>query len=120
VLGILLWVVFGYYWHLVFQRPISQHTRFALVGVSAIVVVITLFLVYWVFHNRRIARRNQRRTRRVASVAGPDVDFLGRAIVSPRAGELARAPYVEVGVLDMDDGEGEVTGHKVFRIGDVP
>jgi len=120
LLGILLWVVFGYYWHLVFQRPVTPHTKFALIGVSVIVAFITLFLVYWVFHNRRIARRNQRRTRRIASVAGPDTDFMGRTIVSPGAAELARAAYIEVGVLDMAETDSDVAGHKVFRVGDVP
>ena len=120
LLGILLWVVFGYYWHLVFQRPITPHTRFALIAVGVIVATITLFLLFWVVHNRRIARKNRRRKRRVVGAAGPDVDFLGRAIVLPGAASLAKASYIEVGVLEMSDDGGGITGHKVFRAGDAP
>lgn len=117
-LGILLWVVFGYYWYIVFQRPISPHTRFALIAVTSIVAAITLFIVYWVFHNRRIARKNERRGRRLRGAGAGAVDFLGRAIVSPGDAELARARYIEVGVVEMGGEDEDITGHKVFRVVD--
>jgi hypothetical protein len=118
LLGVLLWVVFGYYWYIVFQRPITPHTRFALIAVCSIVAAITLFIVYWVLHNRRIARRNQRRARRLRGAAAESVDFLGRKIVSPGAAALARARYIEIGVVEMSGEDEDITGHKVFRIVD--
>ena len=42
VLGIVLWVVFAFYWHLVMQQPITDETRQALIVVSTLVAVITL------------------------------------------------------------------------------
>jgi hypothetical protein len=117
VLGILLWVVFGYYWYIVFQRPITPHTRLALIIVSAIVVSISLFLVCWIFHNRRIARRHLRRRTRTEVTKTPELDFLGRKFINIDDRQLKRAPYVEVHVIEMTDKK-ECTGHKVYRIAD--
>jgi hypothetical protein len=117
VLGILLWVVFGYYWYIVIQRPITTHTRFALIAVGTIVVVLTLFLVYWVFHNRRIARKHKRRKRRRADAPTPEIDFLGRRFIMPANGSLLTARYIEIHVVQMSDDDG-TTGHKTFRVGD--
>lgn len=114
-LGILLWIVFGYYWYIVFQRPITPHTQLALIAVSAIVGVITLFLVYWIFHNRRIAKRYGRRRRRSLTVDAPTRDFLGRELMTPPEAELIGARYVEVHVVDMTADDGKSQQHKVFR-----
>ena len=115
VLGILLWIVFGYYWYIVFQRPITPHTRMALIIVSVIVAVVTLFLVFWIFHNRRIARKHPRRRQRPPETAAPTTDFLGRQLMTPIQSELTAARYIEVHVVNMGgDGE-ESKEHKVFR-----
>jgi hypothetical protein len=114
-LGILLWIVFGYYWYIVFQRPITPHTRLALIAVGIIVCVLTLFLVYWIFHNRRIARRFPRRKRRAPASEQPTIDFLGREMMIPGGDELVTAGYIEVRVVDMVDDEGRSQEHKVFR-----
>jgi cbb3-type cytochrome oxidase subunit 3 len=118
VLGILLWVVFGYYWYIVIQRPVTPHTKSALIAVSSIVVVITLFLIGWVFHNRRIARKHRRRKARYAETEAPDIDFLGRRFIWPANGSLLTARYIEIHVVQMSGEEDEVTGHKTFRVGD--
>lgn len=117
LLGVLLWVVFGYYWWLVAHRPITGHTEFALVAVGALVGGISLFLVAWMFHNIRIARRRQRRRTRIAGVAAPEADFLGRTFIARSEDELRRAPYVEVHVVETTDREG-TREQKVFRIAD--
>lgn len=115
LLGILLWIVFGYYWYIVFQRPITPHARLALVAVSIIVAAITLFLVYWIFHNRRIARRYARRRVRMTSARAPAADFLGRELVFPAPEELTAARYIEVHVVEMAGNDEETREHKVFR-----
>lgn len=117
LLGVLLWVVFGYYWWLVAHRPVTPHTRFALVAVGTLVAGISLFLVYWVFHNIRIAKRRQRRRARVQGGTAPATDFLGRTFLARSEDELQRAPYVEVHVVETTDDEG-TREQKVFRIAD--
>jgi len=116
VLGVLLWVVFGYYWHLVMQQPVTDQTRHALIAVGAIVGSIALFDVFWVFHNRRIAKRSRRRAR-PTQLDQPRRDFLGRTFMSQNDEDLRRAHYIEVHVLQMEDDEHE-SGHKLFRVTD--
>ncbi len=116
VLGVLLWVVFGYYWHLVMKQPVTEQTRHALIAVGAIVGAITLFDVFWVLHNRRIARHNRRRARPVF-IEPPRRDFLGRTFMATSDEDLRRAHYIEVHVIQMEDDELE-SGHKLFRITD--
>ena len=48
VLGSLLWVVFGYYWYLVMQQPVTDETKRALMIVGAIVAFITIVDALWI------------------------------------------------------------------------
>ena len=114
-MGLLLWVVFALYWHLVMQQEITQETRRALIIVGTVVAVITVFDWFWIFHNLRIARRTRRRDRR-AEPLPPTVDFLGRNFMA-QDDLLRRARYVEVSVVMMSD-ERESAGHKLFRVSD--
>ncbi len=116
LLGVLLWTVFAFYWHLVMQQSITDQTRRALMIVGGIVAVITIFDVFWIFHNRRIARRSRRRGRREAAPA-PSFDFLGRMFVAQSDEQLHRARYIEVHVVQMEDDE-MATGRKLFRVTD--
>lgn len=117
LLGILLWVVFGYYWYIVVQRPITEYTRIALIAVGSIVVLITLFLVVWVIHNQRIAKQLGRRNRRVTRPPMPAADFLGRTFIATSQEQLQSAPYVEIYIVETVDTE-EAREHKVFRVSD--
>lgn len=119
LLGILLWILFGYYWWLVVQRPITQHTHYALIAVGAITAGITLFLIGWVFHNTRIARRLKRRNSRVSGMPGVTVDFLGRRLVIADEGRLKQSGYIEVQVEERKEGN-DVIREKFFRIIDKP
>jgi len=110
-------VVFGYYWYLVVQRPITDHTRVALMAVGSIVAAISLFLAMWVNHNTRIARKLGRRKKRVSSVALPETDFLGRTFVASSHEQLVAAPFVEVHIIEMWDSQGS-SEQKVFRVSD--
>ena len=122
LLGVLLWAVFGYYWFLVIQRPITPHTRFALTGVGSIVGFVTLFLVVWVLHNMRIARKGNRRNTRISRIALPETDFLGREFIEHSEAQLQAAPYIEVHLVDvLNENEEETVEHKLFRItGELP
>ena len=115
IFGVLLWVVFGFYWHLVMQQPITEQTRRALVIVGTIVAVVTVFDWFWIFHNVRIARRTRRRERRVAAPF-PRTDFLGRTFTE-QDDLLHRARYIEVSIIEIAD-ERESEGHKLFRVSD--
>jgi hypothetical protein len=115
VMGLLLWVVFAFYWHLVMQQPISEQTRRALIIVGTMVAVITVFDWCWIFHNVRIARTTRRRGRR-AEPPQPRADFLGRSFMAEDE-MLHRARYVEVSIVEMTD-ERESAGHKLFRVSD--
>lgn len=114
LLGILLWVVFAYYWYLVVQRPITGHTLLALIIVGSLVAGIALFLVIWILHNRRIARRKDRRKDRVENASVPEKDFLGRRFVESDEASLKRAGYIEVHLVEIVDHSGQAV-HKVLR-----
>lgn len=119
VLGVLLWVVFIYYWHLVMKQPVTGETRRALLIVGIIVASITVFDFFWILYNVRLARRSRRRAR-PAEAPAPTLDFLGRTFVAHNDEELRRARYIEVHVIQMEDTD-TVGGHKLFRItGEVP
>ena len=115
ILGVLLWVVFGYYWYLVVQRPITEHTRFALMAVGLVTLSITVFLVGWIFHNIRISRRLHRRKTRPEGTKVPDQDFLGRTIMMLEAPEITTANYIEVVVGESAEGQ-DLPDEKTFRI----
>ena len=115
VMGILLWVVFAFYWYLVMKQPISEQTERALIIIGTIVAIITVFDWFWIFHNVRIARNTRRRGRR-AEPPQPRTDFVGRTFMAQDE-MLHRARYVEVSVVEMAD-EHESAGHKLFRVSD--
>lgn len=116
ILGVLLWLVFVFYWHLVMQQPVTGETRRALIIVGAVVAAITIFDLFWIFHNQRIARRSRRRGRREAAPQ-PSFDFLGRMFVAQSDEQLRRARYIEVHVVQMEDDEAAM-GRKLFRVTD--
>jgi hypothetical protein len=115
LLGLVLWVVFCFYWHLVMQQPITDETRRALVIVATLVGAITLFDWVWIFHNLRIHKNTRRRARR-AMPRFPVVDFLGRKFTEQDE-LLHRARYIEVSIIEMAD-ERESEGRKLFRVSD--
>jgi len=117
LLGALLWIVFGYYWYLVMQQPVTEHTKRALIAVATIVSVITLFDAGWILHNIRIARFGKRRTRQTAAEA-PAMDFLGRSFIAQSDEAVRAASYIEVHVVDISDDHQSVK-HKLLRISEL-
>lgn len=115
VLGTLMWVVFGYYWYLVMQQPVTQHTKNALAIVGIIVAVITVFDFFWILHNIRISRNGTRRTRMTATPP-PAEDYLGRAYVTPGDELLHAARYVEVHVIEVVEDDQRVVEQKLLRV----
>ena len=115
VLGLVLWVVFCFYWHLVMQQPITHETNRALAIVATLVGVITLFDWVWIFHNLRIGRRTRRKGRR-PTPRFPLADFLGRTFTE-QDDMVHRARYIEVSIVEMAD-EKHSEGRKLFRVSD--
>jgi hypothetical protein len=119
ILGVLLWVVFIYYWHVVMNQPVTMETKRALMVVGGIVGTITVFDFFWILYNVRLGRRTRRVTR-PAEIPAPSFDFLGRMFVAHNEAELRSARYIEVHVIQMEDDE-SAAGHKLFRVtGEVP
>ena len=117
-LGALLWVVFAYYWYLVVQRPITPHTKIALMSVGCLVGGISLFSIYWILYNIRIANKRGRRRKRRDAPDKPTHDFLGRAYVAQNDADLTNARYLEVHLIEVEDGD-SVTQSKMFRSIDI-
>jgi hypothetical protein len=117
VLGTLLWVVFGYYWYLVMQQPVTDHTKRALIIVGSIVVFITLFDAFWILHNRRIAKYGKRRDRRTVAEP-PAIDFLGRTVIAQSDDAVRAARYIEVHVVEINDGD-QVVKNKLLRVSEL-
>lgn len=117
LLGTLLWVVFGYYWYLVMQQPVTDHTKRALMIVGAIVAAITIFDAFWILHNLRIARYGKRRTRRTAAEQ-PTFDFLGRSFIAQSEEAVRAAQYIEVHVVEIADGD-QAVKHKLLRVSEL-
>ena len=116
VLGALMWVVFGYYWYLVVQQPVTEHTKNALAIVGIIIAAITLFDFFWILHNIRVSRNGKRRTRMTASPL-PSEDYLGRPYVTPGGDELVLAArYVEVHVIEIAEDDERVVEQKLLRV----
>lgn len=116
LLGILLWIVFGYYWYIVVQRPIGPQTRLALIAVAVIVVALTLALVAWIFYNIRLARRFKRRQTRLRGVKRSATDFLGRQLVFENEVQVMVARHVRVNVEDVKINGRKAGELKVYRI----
>jgi hypothetical protein len=117
LLGVLLWAVFGYYWYLVMQQPITHETRRALLAVGSIIAAITIFDALWVVHNVRIARFGKRRARQT-KVEPAATDFLGRAFVAQSDDVIRKANYIEVHVVEIAD-DTNVVKHKLLRVSDL-
>ena len=117
LLGALLWIVFGYYWYLVVQQPVTDQTKRALAIVGSIVAVITISQAFWVLYNIRIARYGKRRDRRTLAEP-PATDFLGRSFIAQSEDALRSARYIEIHVVDIED-EKETIKHKLLRISEL-
>lgn len=115
VLGTLMWVVFGYYWYLVMQQPVTQHTKNALAIVGIIVAVITVFDGFWILHNIRVSKNGKRRTRMTATLPPPD-DYLGRSYLTPGDDLVRAARYVEVHVIEVVEDDQRVIEQKLLRV----
>lgn len=104
--SLLMWCLFGYYWYLVSQRGIGRESIEA-VGTLALVVVSGLVsTLWWVAHNKKLARRNRRSNPPPAKPEPFDKDNLGRPIEAPEREVLRAASIVEIAVIAGDASEG--------------
>jgi hypothetical protein len=108
LISILLWILFGYYWYVVFQRqigPDSIQPLGILFGITVLGLAITL---WWIAHNKRIAARGKRKTLMPPPAEPFEFDTLNRPIIAPEMALLKTAGRVTVKMNDF--------GHKVYTI----
>jgi hypothetical protein len=106
--SILLWILFGYYWYVVFERQITSKTIYPLgilFGLSVLGLAVTL---WWVAHNKRIARKGKRKNLMPAPQEPFEQDNLARPIVAPPVTVLRTAREVTISVDD--------DGNKVYAV----
>ena len=107
--SILLWIVFGYNWYIVFQREVSRGSLYPLgilFGITALGLSIT---IWWVAHNKRIASKGNRKTLMPAPLEPFEQDNLGRSVIAPDIALLQNAAQVTISI--------DEEGHKVYTAG---
>jgi hypothetical protein len=110
----LLWILYAFYWSIVGQRPINPSTFTALASLGVLAGLTIVFLVVWIFHNLRIARRHQRRAKRPPGPRASVRDYLGRWIVCDDPAALATASYIEIDIRTTTTEKRSVE-EKIFR-----
>jgi exosortase/archaeosortase len=106
VLSILMWCLFGYYWHLVVQQQISRHSLESLAMLSAFTLLVLAVTLWWIAHNKRIASRGKRKNLMPAPPEPFEMDNLQRPIKAPPLEQLKVARRV---LIRVDD-----AGNKVY------
>lgn len=103
-LALIAWLLFAYYWWLVSRRRLNPATISALTILFSSVGVVCLLTLFWIRHNKRLARRakGRRKDRRRTPLDG-DRDVLGRLIEEAGSEPLFLARYVEIDL--SEDGE---------------
>lgn len=107
--SILLWIVFGYYWYVVFERQISSDTLQPLGILFGITILGLAITLWWVAHNKRIAARGKRKNLMPAPAEPFENDNLERPLLAPDMAILQSAARVTIS-LDEE-------GNKVYTAG---
>ncbi len=122
LISILMWCLFGYYWYVVSGREIGDDTIQAL-GVLTVVIILGLtFTLWWVAHNKRLARRNRRSAAPPAVPEKFDTDYLLRPIVAPDIKVLQAASVIDIHLEPFSEAEAEANpdheypGKKVYSV----
>ena len=104
----LLWILFGYYWYVVFERQISRESLQPLGILTGITVLGLAITLWWIAHNKRIAAKGKRKGLMPPPVEPFEFDNLNRPIVAPVMALLKTAARMTVSVDDQ--------GNKVYTI----
>ncbi len=123
VVSILMWLLFGYYWLVVSRREIGNDTIQALGVLSIVIILGILGTLWWVAHNKRLAKRNRRNTPPPAVPEPFDVDYLKRPIIAPDIKILQAASVIDIELVPLTeeeaangDPENEYAGKKVYSV----
>ncbi len=108
LISVLLWILFGYYWYVVFERRIDRSALQPLAILLAITVLGLAITLWWIAHNKRIAAKGNRKTLMSAPAEPFEFDNLKRPIKAPPLELLLEADRVTVSVDDQ--------GHKVYVV----
>jgi len=104
-----MWLMFAYYWYLVGRHQINRASFNAVGLLVAITVSEVLLTLWWVRHNKKLARRNRREH---APTSPPETfaqDKLGRPLRSPVLSVLKQARLVDIELSE--------NGEKIYTIG---
>ena len=115
IASLLMWCLFGYYWLIVSRRQINAASLEALGVLGAIVVAGLAVTLWWIAHNKKLARRNRRNTPPPTVPESFDTDFLGCPLTRPEVKDLQAAQVIIVDLETGTEGE-EAPEHKVYRI----
>ena len=115
IASLLMWCLFGYYWLIVSRRQINAASLEALGVLGAIVVAGLAVTLWWIAHNKNLARRNRRNTPPPRVPESFDTDFLGRPLTRPEVKDLQAAQVIIVDLETGTEGE-EAPERKVYRI----
>lgn len=98
-----MWCLFGYYWLVVSRGQISRSAITALGVLGLVFTVGVVLTLWWIAHNKKLARRNRRNTPGRPVPEEFASDWLGRPLDRPARELLARAQVIGV---DLQQGEG--------------
>lgn len=105
IISLLMWCLFGYYWVVVSRGQIS-HSAIEALGVLGVVFTVgVLVTVWWIAHNKKLARRNRRNTAGRAVPEDFRNDWLGRPLDRPETPLLHAAQIIGVDLQQGEDGE---------------
>lgn len=107
--SVLLWILFGYYWYVVFERQLTRETLYPvglLFALTALGLAITL---WWIAHNKRIAAKGKRKNFMAPPAEPFEKDNLERPVVGDDLADLRNAAEV---IISLDE-----DGNKVYRAG---
>jgi hypothetical protein len=112
--ALLLWLVFGVYWLVVFRRPMNPDTVTALVSLGVVSFTAIIYLTVWMLYNIRIFKKLPKRKIRRRGVRSPVQDFMGRWIVVDHPTRVMKANYIEVNI-QSNFVNNKLIEEKVFR-----
>ncbi len=122
LISLLMWFLFGYYWYVVSKREVGNDTIQALVVLSIVIVVGIIGTLWWVAHNKRLAKRNRRNSPPPVVPEYFEMDYLKRPIVAPDISTLQAASIIDIDLVPLgknefgEEPEKEYSGKKVYSI----
>lgn len=113
-ISLLMWCLFGYYWYIVGTTQINRASIEAMGVLGLIAAGGLLLTIWWVAHNKKLARRNRRNSAPKTPPETLDEDYLGRVVDRPEMGVLKKAQQVEISLEAGDPEDPADPGRKIY------